>query len=181
MFPDSSCETGCAVELYFDPALEAEIRARWALLDAAGWVSPAAAGFRPHVSLAIFEDVDDVGCRPVIEAFAGQVAPIDIRLDALGVFGQTVLFLTPVPTRSLLDLHDRFHRLAMPGMRTLRPYYAPGRWTPHCTLLNGEPPTVARALPLLLAAAGPVTGRIEQIGLCRFLPAVVPFSIPLSG
>jgi len=58
-----------AVEMYFDPATEAEIRALWNSLAQAGVSSRLPdSGSRPHISLAVFQSLDPARFRAELQA-----------------------------------------------------------------------------------------------------------------
>ena len=101
-----------AIELFLDPAADAAVRSIWRALADAG-VSRAMldAGSHPHVSLVDSSDLDVERFRPVLAAFARETPPLECSLASVGAFptDEGVVFLAPVATRELLDLHQEFH------------------------------------------------------------------------
>jgi 2'-5' RNA ligase len=176
---------GYAVELYFDPqttervmALTRTIFARCGGEDLLGW------GFRPHISLAGYAHVEADRLWPVLEGLAMETAPLSIRLDAVGVFPTTqgVVYLAPVVTRALLQLHEVFSaRMAALGIVT-HSYYQPGNWIPHCTVAQGlTPARVGEAVQISLHSGLFGAAQIEAIGLIEHRPVQTLLSLPLRG
>ena len=168
-----------AVELYFDTTSEAAVRAIWRELAERGIArSLHESENRPHVSLAVYEQLQLVECERALRRFADETAPFPLTLSDLGVFPiahedqEAVVFAAPTVTRHLLDLHEEMHRLLGPLGRSPWAYYLPGAWTPHCTLAFRLP---ARLVPDALAVcrrlALPLDCRVEAIGVNETGPA----------
>jgi 2'-5' RNA ligase len=174
---------GYAVELLLDPEAEAavlevwrEVRARTGspvLFDLAG---------RPHVTLAVHDERDGPQLDRAVRAF--QAAETPFLLSSAGAFpgDEGAVFLAPVVTDDLLELHRRWHA-ASPGSNE---HYLPGRWVPHCTvgiLLEG--PALSEALEAARSAL-PIRGRFEEIALIAFgrhalTPVECLVRVPLHG
>jgi 2'-5' RNA ligase len=126
-----------ALELYFDGASEARVRAIWAALDAHGVPSLGAAGgaFHPHVSLCVADDVITV--TDELRTESRRALGAAIVLAALGFFPNAngaVAFLGVTPTPALLRVHATVDGvLARSGVEPW-PLYRPDVWVPHCTL-----------------------------------------------
>ncbi len=162
-----------AVELYFDAASEAAVRAVWRELAEREIVCYLhESENRPHVSLAAYEQLRLAECERALRRFANETAPFPLTLSHLGVFpiaheGQeAVVFAAPTVTRHLLDLHEEMHRLLGLLGRSPWAYYLPGAWVPHCTLAFRLP---ARLVPDALAVcrrlALPLACQVEAIGV----------------
>ena len=144
-----------AIELFLDHDADARVRSAWARLDEHGVPSLAtnepAAVYRPHVSLALFDDVvdpDPIGdaCRAVTSA----ADRLPLVLPALGFFltDEAPAFLSVTATSRLLDLHRRVAAAIRPHVTGSSPYYEPDALLFHCTLAIGvrDPAAVLRAL-----------------------------------
>ncbi|HEV8634283.1 MAG TPA: 2'-5' RNA ligase family protein [Chloroflexota bacterium] len=172
------------VELFFDPETEAAVRGLWAALAAeVPALVPHPSGARPHVSIAVYEQIEVPRLLAALGAFAAEPRPMEVAFGSWGAFAgaEPVVFLAPTPTRALLALHAAFHhRFAAFGPAA--PYYRPGGWTPHCTLALGFP---VGLLPDLAAACNrivrPLHGRVEAIGLVRYGPRREIAVFPLGG
>jgi len=94
----------------------------------------------PHVSLAVFEQVDTSRLIDVIGTLAGRVQSLRICFASIGIFpgGENVVFLAPVVTDALLKLHADLHDLLVKAGLESDPYYLPGAWVPHCTITIQE-------------------------------------------
>src|SRR4051812_24333924 len=167
---------GFAVELYFDPATERILRDLRSALTAAG-VRPVLdeIGDRPHISLAVFSQIDPDQLLPGLENFARDLDPMPLTLSAVGSFptAEAVLFLAPAITQELMDVHWDFHQM-IAGLK-LHPhaYYLPDRWVPHCTIAqNIQPELVPTAFDLARKSFKPISGKLTEIGLVRFRPVV---------
>ena len=130
----------------------------------------------PHISLAVYDDedeVDEAAAGRLVERLAMRHAPIEIAFASFGVFSteENVLFLAPVVTPALLDLHAAYHAMAAALPATCRMYYLPGRWVPHCTLsMLGPMSAVLDGLRHLAADWAPLGGMVRSAALIRVPP-----------
>ncbi len=160
-----------SIELLLDPAAETAVRAEWTVLSDAGL--PSQAGHRhrsnrPHLTLAIAEDIDDAALASVVAA-AAAVLPLPVRLGALTCFGHDpyVLVRMVVASVPLLVLQERV-QAAVPASAWLLRRMAPGRWTPHVTLghrLTAD--QVGRGLQVLdgVGAGDSAEGAASAVGM----------------
>jgi 2'-5' RNA ligase len=167
-------DMGFAVEMYFDEKTEKALRDLRKVLSEAG-VKPVLdeIGDRPHISLAVFSQVDVDVLLEELEGFAKETRPLPITLSAVGAFASAdaVLFLTPAITQDLMDVHWDFHQLL--GDLKMHPhaYYQPDRWVPHSTVAqNVEEGMVGKAFDVLRKSFKPVSGKLVEMGLVRFRP-----------
>jgi len=177
-----------AVELRFDEDLAERVRGLWRALEAIGASSFGAGGAPvPHLSLAVYDhedEVDEAAARDLVAKLAARVAPVNIAVASLGVFPteESVLFLAPVVTPALLDLHARYHAVAKSLGATCRPYYLPGCWVPHCTLsMQGPMAGVQDALGHLAASWSPLRGTIRTVALIKVPPLLTLAEQALAG
>lgn len=173
-----------AVELYFDERTEKAIGALRDEIHAAGiGESESLKGSRPHISLSVVETDDPRLLADVVSGLSRGSAPSEIRLGALSSFasGQGVLFLSPVPSNSLLELHSRFHAGLLASGLTSRPFYRPGEWIPHCTLEMGlSGAQLATAFAACWRAFTPIAGQLVAAGIVSFPPPVPHYVIPFA-
>lgn len=176
---------GFAVELYFDPNLDSTVRSMRVALNAAG-VNPLLdqVGDRPHISLAVFHDLDVATLEPHLLNFAKVTTPFAVSFAAISVFptDEGVLFLAPVVTDTLRDAHRELHRrLSAVATRPVQ-YYLPNHWVPHCTLAMGIPrAALPTATEVALAHWTPLAGTITEVGLVEFRPVKTQLLYPLAG
>ena len=165
--------TGYAVELYFDAAGEKPLRELVDRLPGLGVRSRRPAAARPHVSLAVFDRVDTERLSEVLGEFARVCPALRLRWGSIGVFPGTegVVFLAPVVTGELLELHATVHRMAAVVAGTRREYYLPGRWVPHCTIAEGlAPGDMGATVELARNSAPGGSVSIREIGLVQLGP-----------
>ncbi|MBX3065608.1 MAG: 2'-5' RNA ligase family protein [Anaerolineae bacterium] len=131
-----------AVELYFDDAAEQLIRKMWQAMEEAGIPSGMLGeGFRPHVTLAVYEKKRGKRFVAGLEHFATTIKPITLKLDHYGIFAteESVLFLGVTVSSALLRLHRAFQRRFKMLSGGLKDYYLVDRWVPHCTIAHHLP------------------------------------------
>ena len=162
-----------ALELALDPDSAAVVLAGWRALAAAGFPLMVELGANPHVSLAIWEEIDVAGMRAAVADLARETPVLPIVFDRIAVFSITgVVFLAPVLDIALYDLQARcYGRLGAHGRRPW-PHYAPDTWVPHCTLAQelNDAAALARARAVAERISLPVVGRLERAELVAFRP-----------
>lgn len=176
---------GYAIELFYDAASERTVHEIWdGLGTALGKPSLSALGARPHVSLAVYGDgLDTSGFPEGLLEFARSIDPFDFTLSSLGTFpgGEGVVFLAPVVTRRLLEVHARFHEVFSKHENAGMGYYLPGNWVPHCTVaIDLSASEVTEALAYGREAFQPISGRFQEIGLVEFRPVKERFTCALG-
>ena len=176
---------GFAVEMYFDEKTEKALRDLRKVLSDAG-VRPVLdeMGDRPHISLAVFSQVDVNVLLEELEGFAAETRPLPITLSAIGGFAtaDAVLFLTPAITQELMDVHWDFHQML--GDLKMHPhaYYQPDRWVPHSTIAqNVQEEMVGKGFEVLRKSFKPISGKLVEMGLVRFRPVESLGIFPLNG
>lgn len=162
-----------AVELYFDEASTACIREWWQRLGEIGFSSMIDCGARPHVSLAVCEQIDMPAATALVGDFAAKAASFELSLASCGLFhgDPAVLFLAPKVTASLLDWHARFHEV-FPSVATgLWTHYLPVHWVPHCTLATRIPKErIGVALDGIRGVELPLQCQVTSVGLVELRP-----------
>ena len=151
-----------AIELLFDKETEAAVQEVWeAVANATDSSFLLDIGARPHVSLAVYEEAD---LASTLEAFGARSLPV--QLASAGAFPgkEGAVFLAPVVTPDLLDLHRRWHEEA-PGSA---PLYAPGAWVPHATVGILLPDDAVKEALAVARAGLPLQGCFESAVLIEF-------------
>jgi 2'-5' RNA ligase len=163
-----------AVVLYFNKHSEKIIRDIWNKLSTNGVPSEIHhVGIRPHITLAIYDDLTCQPCDSELSRFAPQTYHMHLNCTHIGIFTQPekVLFLAPTPTRELIDFHARV--FGMLEKQTKNPWelYQPGKWVPHCTLaLDLDQEKLEEALSICSQLKLPIDLHATQIGVVEFLP-----------
>jgi 2'-5' RNA ligase len=130
-------------------------------------------GYRPHVTLAIYDAADDAELRGRLERYAAQSAPIDVAFTSIGVFpaAEHAAFLAPASSLALAHAHARL--LAELGLEP-RAQHRPGAWTPHCTLVSTlDDTTLLAALTVLHRDWTKLDATLDRLQLVRFPPVEV--------
>ena len=179
-----------SIELFFDPRSSLAVQQCGEALEAAGIPSIfSTLGAAPHVSLAVFEKYRPERMHATLKKMGAAFPATPFALGSLGSFPSRdgVLFLAPVVTEPLLEIHGWIHRALSKSVEGSWDYYHPGRWTPHCTLcLRLSPKKLGRGLELLKRRTFPIRGRYQRLALVETHPVHIKpirlvYSIPLSG
>lgn len=173
-----------AVETYFDSRADARIRDVWRLLSERGISSHMPdMGATPHISLAVFQELEIDGFLPGLHAFAASHRPLSLIFHAVRVFptAEGVVYLAPALTPRLLQLHAEFHAtLDSLGLRS-SPLYRPDAWVPHCTLAMQVSPGSIGAAVEIAQQAGFGPAQLQEIGVVEFPPVRPIRRHPLAG
>jgi 2'-5' RNA ligase len=140
-------------------------------------------GDRPHVSLAVFGDVEIDKVIRVTSAFAPLCRQFPAQLDAFGAFptASNVVYLLPVPTRPLLELHKLFHEMLQKENILSSHYYLPDQWVPHCTLeFEMTDKQFYLAMQLCKKNYTPIHGTFSSVGVIAFRPIAYLAEFPLQ-
>ena len=165
---------GFAVELYFDNQTEESVwDLRHALIEQGISSTISDLGDRPHISLAVFSNVDCDDLISLTKEYAGKIEPFNFQLSAIGTFptDENGLFLSPVPTNQLLNCHQGFHHRLVESKITSSAYYIPANWIPHCTVeMNIPDEQLSKAFEVCKKAFKPLLGQFREIGVVEFRP-----------
>lgn len=163
----------CDICLFLDEETENRIRKVWSILRTRGFSSPLLrSGGKPHLTLAIWEDLKPETVLEDLIDFAGTHRSFRVTFSSIGTFGMEsgTVFLGPVFTPALIIVHDQIYRIFSGVKNDSETLYRPGSWVPHCSLALGVSPQLLK--PVLNACLDtvelPISGRIEEIGLLTF-------------
>ena len=176
---------GYAIELNLSTESAARIVKLWEALASESISSTMLdVGAQPHISLAVFEELDPAALRESLHRFARETPPLSVVLSSTGVFptAEGVVFLAPVVTQGLLEVHRRLHGLLEDKGIECVEYYRPGRWVPHCTVaMEVDSSKIGAAIEISLRskAFGPV--RLGEISLIEFRPVREIYAFPLRA
>jgi|SRR5215211_1820895 len=160
-----------AVSLLFNAEVANAISTRWQRLADAGISrSMLDLGYQPHVTLAVFDDLDADVAAAALDIIFNDVVCLDVSLSGIATFGAAsgVCYAALAPSPDLI----RLHAATLAAIHaTCRPHYQAGRWTPHCTLaMNLSDADVDRARSLLERDWRPLTGTFERADFVEFAP-----------
>ena len=162
-----------AIEMYFDKETEEKImRLAQKIADAGLSTKYLEWKTRPHVTLTVYNDIDVDRCAQLLEKFANDRKAFPALFDAVGMFNYTkTIFLSPVMTRSLYELHSELYAL----MKEFEPsawawYKQPDCWVPHCTVAltsEDEENVFYEASDLVLHEYKKLEGVYTSVGLVK--------------
>ncbi len=176
-----------AIALFLDETSSAAVTNVWHRLSDRGVsTSETEAGYRPHVTLAIAEDLHIDGVQGYLDELVADLEPLSLALSYLGTFpskdGAGAVFYGVTATQRLLRLHNDFHQRITAFADNLREYYAPGIWVPHCTLADGVTcEEAARAMEICQDVKLPLTCQATEIGVLQFPPGRELFTVALRS
>lgn len=163
----------CDICLFFDNDTETRIRRFWSILRTRGISSPLLrSGGKPHLTLAIWEELDtDLILKDLMD-FAGSHSAFPVTFSSIATFGveSGAVFLGPVITPWLISVHSRIYRTFNDLCESSEGLYRPECWVPHCSLVLGlDPSAVAGALDTCLEIVHlPIRGWVKEIGILTF-------------
>jgi 2'-5' RNA ligase len=172
------------VQLDLDPAANHRLDALAERLESLpGLETVHRLGVTHHVSLGIHDGDASLAFDDALACLAKTTAPIGLAFSGIGVFPgeQSVLYLAPVVTPELLELHRSFHAAIDGRSPPVRGHYVRGAWVPHVTLaLDVTPQALTQAIDLVREVWEPMTARVEALRLIRFFPVETLALHPLS-
>ncbi|MGC9503382.1 2'-5' RNA ligase family protein [Baaleninema sp.] len=172
-----------SVELYFDENSSNRIRQLWEKVRSIASGSPARFHSRPHISLAVLADGNASELATLVSTISRQESSLELQFSSVGVFptDEGIIFLAPVVTQSLLQLHQQFHQQLKAIDAVSIEYYQPHRWVPHCTIAQHlKPDEIAKALEIVRSSDLFDNVTLCEIGLVEAFPVQTVCSIPLD-
>ena len=171
---------GYAAGLFFDAVSSKTVTEYWRQIDS----QYLRIGAVPHISLAVFDAVDIPLMEKIIMEFASKQEKIKLTMPSVASFltVEKVIFLAPVVTRPLLELHKRFYELLTRYDTEYDPLYRPGNWVPHCTLdMKLTADEYSEKLALCGGFSPIEKAGMESVGLIEFQPVKEIFRYELQG
>jgi 2'-5' RNA ligase len=165
-----------AILLHFDRDSEARIFDVWKEAVKCGGDSYLLdSGLRPHITLAIFEDTDIQSFCSKLEIFSNQIKKFNLKLGSIGTFAssQGVLYLSPVMTDELAELHKEFYKFFEGDLEGINSYYMPNNWVPHCSIsINNTIETFIPILKRTVEIFEQIDIQIREISIIESEPAI---------
>jgi hypothetical protein len=174
-----------AIEFFLDDASAAVVQQIWRQIAEAG-ISPYlyTSGVHPHLTLAVGEQIEEAEVERVLRGWAADTAPLQVTFASLGLTPteSANVFLSAVATTDLLALHAGLHDKLAGRVESSWERYQPGRWVPHCPLVERVPgDRLGQTLEIARRASLPLDARLVEIAVVDFRPLRHRFSIPLTG
>ncbi len=127
----------------------------------------------PHITLAIYEDLDCKTCEVKIARFAMQMKALHLDFSYLGVFHSEnpVVFLGPTVTQEFISIHYQVCETLKEDGTQPWELYQPGHWIPHCSLAVDFPPEMLeKAIAACLQITLPLAIPVASLGVIQFEP-----------
>lgn len=175
-----------SIGLYFDQATDSLVRNLWRLLaeqELANYYH--LSGNRPHITLAIFNDVNCSKAETIISQISRSMDPFSISFQQIGLFPSVngAVFWGPVVTKELLTLHSILYRAFDDfSVQPEFDFYKPGHWIPHCGLAMEitDNALIPKIMDLCRRMDTPYSGMIVEIGMISFRPVKQLFNCKLG-
>lgn len=165
-----------AVLLHFDKNSEARIFELWKeAVKCGGDPYLIDCGLRPHITLAIFEDTDIQTFCSKLQLFSKDLKTFNLKLGSIGTFAssQGVLYLSPIMTDVLADLHKGFYKFFEGDLEGINSYYKPNNWVPHCSLsINNSLEIFMLIMKSAIEAFEPLDIKISEISIIESKPVI---------
>ena len=161
-----------AFELFFDSEMEEKIMTLARIVAEKG-ISTRYLEWKthPHITLGVFEDIDETKGADILKAFAKSHAPSPAFLHSVAMFTDTkVVYLLPALNQSLFDLQRELYDRMSEFHGQWKDWYRPDVWAPHCAVaLTAEDGQDAfyQASELILRAFQKTGGMYSSVGLVK--------------
>ncbi|RYD04910.1 hypothetical protein N752_12040 [Desulforamulus aquiferis] len=173
-----------AVNFYFNKEAESYITDIWAALDKLGKGKCLICyNGRPHITLAIYRDLNLQAAKERLKLLARDVDPFKLTFLQIGIFpnNKGTIFLSPNLTDDLFQIHRNFHAMFKDHEDQSWDYYKPQSWYPHCTLsTETSEEAIPNVLEQLLKEFSPLEVTIKAIGIVSLDPIDYLFEIELG-
>jgi len=162
------------VMLYFDDSTESTIKIIWQSI-ANNHLSSSMLdeGIRPHITLAIYDELDCRPCENELAKITSNTPSPTIQFTHLGLFTnpEPVIFAAPLVTKELLDFQSKLHLKLADNGKSPWDLYKPGKWVPHCSLALGyKIENQAEIFRLCQNMPLPMDVQAIQMGVVNFKP-----------
>jgi 2'-5' RNA ligase len=163
-----------AAVLYFEERDEKEFLRIWESLSSEKLTANLVeAEIRPHITLAIFDELNCRPCDSQLAKVAAHTQPMKFQITHLGLFTspELVVFAAPTITQELLNFHKHLHDALANEAKKPWEMYLPGQWVPHCTLALGfDLKNLGRIFEKCLDLGLPMQVQADQVGIVEFQP-----------
>ncbi len=161
-----------AIEMYFDKETEEKIMSlAHKIADSKLSTKYLEWKTRPHVTLAVFNDVDEGKCIDLMKEFVKGRKAIPAFLSAVGMFNDTkVVYLNPSMKKSMYQMHTELYEAIKDFDFKGWEWYQPDGWVPHCTIAlssEDEDDIFYKTSELVLREFEKMSGKYTAIGLVK--------------
>lgn len=174
-----------SLQCHFDDATDRHIRRIWSDLKEAGLPSrPIDSGFFPHLTFILGESDSPNELQDILLSAETIQQEFGILFTSLSTFANDagVIFLGPVVTSDLLDIHQKLWMIFQKAFLSVNPFYVPHRWFPHCSLATRLSRDQADdAFGVLSALDLPFSARCISLNLVKYPESLLLQSKPLNA
>jgi 2'-5' RNA ligase len=127
-------------------------------------------GYRPHVTLGVYDAVAPEVLVPLLDELAARCLPLPVDFIGLRSFPGTapVLWAAPAASPDLAATHALLHEMLDADCHER---YRPGSWIPHCTLAQElDEGGLGAALAALKPLWEDFSARLDGLDLVAFSP-----------
>ena len=138
-------------------------------------------GYPPHLSLAVYDDIDETILFNAFDTAFTELAKVTVRFERLSYFDagdRVILWADPILPSVIAEIHNHIHQLIDADL--CRPNYRPGAWVPHCSLaiaIDSNRRNAAIALSKRLIS--PIEVEFDVADCASFFPVEVVREKPL--
>ena len=134
-----------------------------------------ALAYPPHISLAVYDEIDESILFNAFDAIFSRLPTITVRFEELGHFeapDRIILWANPILPTEIEEIHDHIHQAI--DINLCRPNYRPGIWVPHCSLATGiNKSRRGEALELMKRSMSPFLVEFDVADCASFYPVEV--------
>ncbi|CAM4181475.1 hypothetical protein BAMA_19980 [Bacillus manliponensis] len=124
-----------AVIATFDEKTTNRVKEIWKQIEKFTGVSME--GLDPHITFADYHHIDEKSYLQKLKQFTKRTSAFSVVFSSIGMFPSTgTIFLAPVVTKELQDVHRSFHEYFGDFLDNEQSYYVPDQWVPHCTIAS---------------------------------------------
>jgi len=159
------------IELQLNRAAEAKFLKHWETLrdkDVSDLLFRL--GYKPHITLAMYREIDEAAIIAKLERFIVTEAAVPVEFPNFSV-DKRAIFSQPRENTPLRKFHARFEKKFGKSYRDID---HAGIWMPHCTIGMELPADkITMAVGRLLESWAPIVGIADRIALLKFRPGQV--------
>ncbi|WP_188525535.1 2'-5' RNA ligase family protein [Saccharibacillus endophyticus] len=127
---------------------------------------------KPHLTIADYSELNNEAeyCEQFVRYYE-SASKMSLGFGALGTFIDSgALFLSPNPTKKLLDFHFDHHRHFHAYSSFSNPVYHPGQWIPHCMIANRlDDVKLSEALRFATKSLTAIEAEVQEVSLIKII------------
>ncbi len=121
---------------------------------------------RPHITIGCFHDIHVERANEILKQYCSMLAQFTLTFPSIGVFTfpSPCVFLAPVVTSKLLELHKDLHRVFNFCSSQGFEYYLPDSWVPHCAVdISTDISSICKSTEFLLNEFRAFEGKVTNM------------------